>query len=63
MQEAQKSNQSIVRLLSSLETYSQNLKSNQSEQNFNEDHLSVSIINLPNNRTKPIIGFAFGLYF
>ncbi|CAF5158300.1 unnamed protein product, partial [Rotaria sp. Silwood1] len=25
--------------------------------------LAVSIVNMPNNRTKPIVGFAFGLYF
>ncbi|CAF2659062.1 unnamed protein product, partial [Rotaria sp. Silwood2] len=59
MQEAQKSNRSIVKLLSSLEKFSQNLKLNQSDQNFIENNLAVSIIDMPNNRTKPIVGFAF----
>ncbi|CAF1096359.1 unnamed protein product [Rotaria sordida] len=59
MQQAQKSNRSIVKLLSSLETFSQNLKSNQSDQTFIEHNLAVSIVNMPNNRTKPIVGFAF----
>ncbi|UJR08985.1 hypothetical protein I4U23_013235 [Adineta vaga] len=56
---AQKTNRSIVKLLSSLETFSQNFKSNQLEENFMQDNLAVSIVNMPNNRTKPIIGFTF----
>ncbi|CAF3607981.1 unnamed protein product [Rotaria sordida] len=65
MQQAQKSNRSIVKLLSSLETFSQNLKSNQSDQTFIEHNLAVSIVNMPNNRTKPIVLLitAFIAYF
>jgi len=46
-----------LRLLSSLDIFSQNIKT---DETFIENNLAVSIINLPNNRTKPIIGFAFG---
>jgi hypothetical protein len=60
MQEAQKTNQSIVKLFTSLDQFSQNLKINEFDQNFNENNLAISIVNMPNNRTKPIIGFAFG---
>lgn len=60
MQEAQKTNQSIVKLFTSLDQFSQNLKINELDQNFNENNLVISISNMPNNRTKPIIGFAFG---
>lgn len=51
------------RLLSSLETFSQNIKSDKLEETFIEDNFAVSIVNMPTNRIKPIIGFAYGLYF
>jgi hypothetical protein len=56
-------NQLFSRLLSSLEAFSQNVISNDSDTTFMENNLAVSIVNMPNNRTKPIVGFAFGLYF
>ncbi|CAF4166269.1 unnamed protein product, partial [Adineta steineri] len=59
MQEAQKINRSIVKLISSVEKFSQNFISNKSDENFVENNLVVSIVNMPNNRTKPIVGFAF----
>ncbi|CAF3706849.1 unnamed protein product [Rotaria socialis] len=59
LQEVKTSNRSIVKLLSSLERFTQNLKSDRLEQNFIETNLAVSIVDMPNNRTKPIIGFAF----
>jgi len=49
----------LYRLLSSLEIFSQNLKSNELDETFVENNLAVSIVKMPNNRTKPIIGFAF----
>lgn len=60
MHQAQKSNQTIVKLLSSLDQFAQNLKSNEFDQTFQEKNLVVSIVNMPNNRAKPIVGFAFG---
>jgi hypothetical protein len=45
-----------------LEAFSQSLKSNQSEENFVQNNLAVSIVNNAANRSKPIIGFAFGSY-
>ena len=61
MHTAQKSNQTIVKLLSSLDQYAHNLKmtTNELDQNFHEKNLIVSIVNMPNNRAKPIVGFAF----
>jgi hypothetical protein len=53
----------LYRLLSSLEIFSQNFKSNELDETFVENNLAVSIVKMPNNRSKPIIGFAFGLYF
>jgi hypothetical protein len=32
------------------------------EKTFNENNLAVSIVNRPNNRPEPIIGFTFGMY-
>ncbi len=58
MQEAQKTNRSIIKLLSSLDTFSQNIET--TDQTFTESNLAVSIVHMPNNRPKPIIGFAFG---
>ncbi|CAF1015720.1 unnamed protein product [Adineta ricciae] len=59
IEQAQKTNRSVVKLLSSLETFSQNMKSNQFDATYVQDNLAVSIVNMPNNRTKPIIGFEF----
>jgi len=50
------------RLLSLLETYAQNVMFDGLEKNFNEHNLAVSIVNSPNNRSEPIIGFTFGMY-
>ena len=60
MQEAQHSNRSIVRLLSSLEAFSQTLHSNELDNNFILNHFAVSIVNMPDGRRQPIVGFAFG---
>ena len=38
------------------------MKSSQFDATYVQDNLAVSIVNMPNNRTKPIIGFEFGLY-
>ena len=77
MQEAQHSNRSIVkyedmdhlhtpvslfRLLSSLEAFSQTLRSNELDNNFVLNHFAVSIINMPDGRRQPIVGFAFGSF-
>ncbi len=32
------------------------------EKTFNEHNFAVSIVNSPNNRSEPIIGFTFGMY-
>ncbi|CAF5144345.1 unnamed protein product, partial [Rotaria magnacalcarata] len=44
LQEVKTSNRSIVKLLSSLERFTQNLKSDKLEQNFIETNLAVSIV-------------------
>ncbi|CAF2610937.1 unnamed protein product [Rotaria sp. Silwood2] len=59
MQQAQKMNRSIVKLLSLLEIYSQNLTFDELEKSFIKTNLAVSIVNRPNSWTKPIIGFEF----
>ncbi|CAF1521988.1 unnamed protein product [Adineta ricciae] len=59
MRDAQKMNGSIVKLLSLMEAYSQNVIFEEPERSFNENNLAVSIVNRPNSRSEPIIGFAF----
>ncbi|CAF3803910.1 unnamed protein product [Adineta steineri] len=59
MQEAQQMNGSVVKLLSLLETYSQNLMFDELEKSFTQTNLAVSIVNRPNSRLEPIIGFAY----
>ncbi|CAF3581884.1 unnamed protein product [Rotaria sordida] len=59
IQEAQKMNRSIVKLLSLLETYSQNFIFDELEKSFIKTNLAVSIVNRPNSWMKPIIGFSF----
>ncbi len=48
------------RLLSLIETYSQNLIFDELDKTFNRNNLAVSIVNRPARRTEPIIGFSFG---
>ena len=43
-----------------MEAYSQNVIFEEPERSFNENNLVVSIVNRPNSRSEPIIGFAFG---
>ena len=57
-----KINISNRRLLSVLETYGQHVILDELEKSFVQTNLAVSIVDQPNNRTKPIIGFAYGLY-
>lgn len=52
----------IIRLLSLLETYSQNVIFDELDKTFIENNLAVSIVNKPTSRTEPIIGFSFGMY-
>ncbi|CAF4016929.1 unnamed protein product, partial [Rotaria magnacalcarata] len=59
MQEAQKMNSSAVRLLSLLETYSENLVFDELEKYFVKNNFIVSILNKPNSWSEPIIGFSF----
>ncbi|CAF4631066.1 unnamed protein product [Rotaria sp. Silwood1] len=59
MQEAQKMNRSIVKLLLLLETYSQKLTFDELEKSFIKTNLAVSIVNRPNSWIKPITGFLF----
>ena len=44
-----------------MERSSQNLIFNELEKTFHQNHLVVSIVNKPNNRKEPIIGFSFGM--
>ncbi|UJR37227.1 hypothetical protein I4U23_029936 [Adineta vaga] len=59
MKEAQQLNGSVVKLLSLIETYSQNVMFNELERSFIDNNLAISIVNRPNSHSQPIIGFAF----
>lgn len=53
------SNGSIVRLLTLLERLSQNFILNDSEKYIHKTNLLISIVNQPNNRSNPVLGFSF----
>jgi len=48
------------RLLSLIETYSQNLVFDELDKTFDKNNFAVSIVNKPASRIEPIIGFSFG---
>ena len=50
----------IDSLLSSLETYNRNLITTELNLSMIQPNLAVSIVNQPNNRSEPIIGFVYG---
>lgn len=52
----------FFRLFSSLETFSQHFSIRELEQSFTHQHFTVSIVNIPTHRPKPIVGFAFGSF-
>lgn len=56
------SNGSIVRLLTLLERLSQNFILNDSEKHIHKTNLLISIVNQPNNRSVPVLGFSFSMF-